>query len=118
VDGSLVTGMDIASEKRIRGIFMGKYPGYSFPAGGLGFAGGGSGYMRVMDTFDGAANYSMKNPFFNVPLVLVKDSRPVLGVVYYPFQEGLFYALGGGGVYGELLSLPNGRKRLQCVVAS
>ena len=48
--------------------------------------------MWVIDPLDGTTNYSRHIPVFSVSIALVRDGRPVLGVIYDPLQDDLFAA--------------------------
>ena len=98
-DRSIVTDADIASEERIKEMLSARFPTYSFLAEESGLEDRGSEYEWVIDPLDGTTNYSIRNPFFNVSIALAKNGLPVLGVVYYPFQDELFHAVEGGGAY-------------------
>jgi myo-inositol-1(or 4)-monophosphatase len=98
-DRSLVTDSDIASEKLIKDLLRKEFPSYSFLAEESGLEDNRSEYEWVIDPLDGTTNYSIQNPFFNVSIALAKDDVPVLGVVYYPFQDELFHAVEGMGAY-------------------
>ena len=98
-DRSIVTDADLASEKLIKEILKKEFPGYSFLAEESGLEDNSSEYEWVIDPLDGTTNYSIRNPFFNVSIALAKNDSPILGVVYYPFQDELFHALKGCGAY-------------------
>lgn len=98
-DRSIVTDADLASEKLIKEILKKEFPNYSFLAEESGLEDNSSEYEWVIDPLDGTTNYSIRDPFFNVSIALAKDDSPILGVVYYPFQDELFHALKGGGAY-------------------
>ena len=98
-DGSLVTDADIESEKRIKDILGEKFPDYSLLGEESGRMDKASEYTWVIDPLDGTTNYSIQNPFFNVSIALARGDDPVLGVVYYPFQDELFHAVKDGGAY-------------------
>lgn len=48
--------------------------------------------MWVIDPLDGTTNYSRHIPVFSVSIALVREGRPVLGVIYDPLSEDLFAA--------------------------
>lgn len=98
-DGSLVTDADIESEKRIKDILGGKFPDYSLLGEESGRINKSSEYTWMIDPLDGTTNYSIQNPFFNVSIALARGDDPVLGVVYYPFQDELFHAVKDEGAY-------------------
>ncbi|MFH0956532.1 MAG: inositol monophosphatase family protein [Candidatus Aenigmatarchaeota archaeon] len=98
-DGTLVTAADGESERLIKKMLSRAFPSYSF----LGEEGGldekGSEFRWVVDPLDGTTNYSMKNPFFNVSIGLLRRNEPVLGVVFSPIQKELFCAVRGKGAF-------------------
>jgi myo-inositol-1(or 4)-monophosphatase len=98
-DRSLVSDSDLESEKLIKEILKKEFSDYSFLAEESGLEDNHSEYEWVIDPLDGTTNYSIRNPFFNVSIALAKDDMPLLGVVYYPFQDELFHAIKGMGAY-------------------
>lgn len=96
---TLVTEADIESEKLIRKILSENFPEYSIWGEEFGKDEKTSKLMWIIDPLDGTTNFVIENPFFNVSIALVKDKTPVLGVVYYPFQDELFFAVKGKGSY-------------------
>ncbi len=52
----------------------------------------GATSIWVIDPLDGTTNYSRHIPVFSVSIALVRDGRPVLGVIYDPLQDDLFAA--------------------------
>lgn len=98
-DGSIVTDADVKSEKIIKSILNSEFPDYSFLGEESGIDDRDSEYTWLIDPLDGTTNYCIKNPFFNVSIALAYREEPVLGVVYYPFQDELFYAEKGKGAY-------------------
>lgn len=61
-------------------------------------------YLWVVDPIDGTANFIRDLGFSAISVGLVKDGRVVLGVVYNPYRDEMFYAEAGKGAY------LNGRK--------
>lgn len=59
----------------------------------------GQRYTWVCDPIDGTIPYSHGIPVSSFSLALCEDGRPVLGVVYDPFVDRLFYAAVGQGAY-------------------
>lgn len=56
-------------------------------------------YLWVVDPIDGTANFIRDLGFSAISVGLVKDGRPVLGVVYNPYRDEMFYAEEGKGAY-------------------
>ncbi|MFH0889046.1 MAG: inositol monophosphatase family protein [Planctomycetota bacterium] len=55
--------------------------------------------LWVIDPLDGTTNYSHQFPFYCVSIALVKNNKTLLGVVYNPNLDELFYARIGHGAY-------------------
>ncbi len=53
----------------------------------------------VIDPLDGTTNYVKGIPMFTTSLALVEDGRPVLGVIYDPARDEMFWAEEGKGAY-------------------
>lgn len=53
----------------------------------------------LVDPLDGTKEFLRKNGEFTVNIALVEDRLPVMGVVYAPAKERMFYALGPGEAY-------------------
>lgn len=98
-DKSIVTEADVKSEENIKSILSKHFPSYSFLGEESGLQDKKSEYLWIVDPLDGTTNFSIKNPFFNVSIALSKNNKPILGVVYYPFQDELFYAERGSDAF-------------------
>ena len=51
----------------------------------------------MVDPMDGTKEFVHKNGEFTVNIALIQDQKPVLGVVYVPVQEKLYFAAKGWG---------------------
>lgn len=58
-------------------------------------------YVWLIDPLDGTNNFYNRLPLFCVSLALCKGSETILGVVYNPMTEDLFYAIKGKGAFVE-----------------
>ncbi len=56
-------------------------------------------YCWIIDPLDGTKEFIKKNDEFTVNIALVKSGEPVLGVVYTPALNELYYAHKGEGAY-------------------
>lgn len=56
-------------------------------------------YQWIVDPIDGTANFIRDLGASVISVALVKDGRPVLGVVYNPYRDEMFYAEKGKGAY-------------------
>ena len=60
---------------------------------------GSSEYVWVCDPVDGTAMYARHIPVSVFSLALVKDGKPIVGVIYDSFTDNMYYATLGGGAY-------------------
>jgi len=56
-------------------------------------------YFWLVDPLDGTKEFIKRNGEFTVNIALVKGRRPVLGVVYQPVGDHLYYASEGKGAW-------------------
>lgn len=68
---------------------------------------GDSKHVWLCDPVDGTIPFAHGIPISTFSLALVEDGKPILGVVYDPFQERLFSAAAGEGAYmnGEKINV-------------
>ena len=74
-----------------------KYPNHSVDGEEESF--GNSNYVWVCDPIDGTAMYSRGIPVAVFSLALTIDGNPVVGVVYDPFNDNMYYAAKGNDAY-------------------
>jgi len=102
-DGTFVTDADVASSKLISGLLASKFPGYGL----LDEEQNDNGsrlqkeYCWVVDPLDNTRDYIDKFPNFGVIIGLLRNLKPVLGVICKPGAKELFYAVKGCGTYCE-----------------
>lgn len=96
---NLVTDVDKASETLILEIILGVFPEDSILAEESGASKTKSARRWLIDPLDGTTNYAHSYPFFCVSIGLEEDGEMVLGVVYDPIRDELFYALKGEGAF-------------------
>lgn len=56
-------------------------------------------YLWIVDPIDGTANFIRDIGYSAISVGLVKDGEPILGVVYNPYRDEMFYAEKGKGAY-------------------
>lgn len=56
-------------------------------------------YIWVVDPIDGTNNFIQNIPGFVVSIALVSYGKPIVGVIYDPVTDELFYATENGGAY-------------------
>ena len=57
--------------------------------------------LWVVDPLDGTKEFIKKNGEFTVNIALVEDGNPVLGVIYIPVTDILYYGIAGEGAWKE-----------------
>lgn len=96
----LVTEADKQSENKILSIISTYFPEHNI----LGEETGchdehGSDYLWVIDPLDGTTNFTHNFPHFAVSIGLMRKNEIILGVVYDPCKNELFWAAEGAGAY-------------------
>lgn len=93
---SLVTEVDCRCEQIIVGIIKAEFPDHAFlteeapPEGD-------SPFRWIVDPIDGTTNFAHSYPVACVSIALEHDGNLVLGGVYDPFRDELFFAESGKG---------------------
>jgi myo-inositol-1(or 4)-monophosphatase len=98
--GDPVTDADYASENYIISNIKKHYPDHkilSEEGGGDGFDGGG--YLWIIDPLDGTYNFSKNVPIFCVSIALSYKKEIILGAIYDPIHDELFWGVKGGGSF-------------------
>jgi len=98
-DGSIVTETDIQSEKLILEILDRHPEQFNIISEECGIIKAGSEYTWIIDPIDGTSNFAAGLPWFGVIMALMKDKTPVLGGMYLPLEEDLYYAEKGKGAW-------------------
>jgi myo-inositol-1(or 4)-monophosphatase len=93
----LVTEFDRRSEEIIVSFIQQEFPDHAILAEESGRNAAISDYQWVIDPLDGTTNFAHGIPIFSVSIGLLKDSNPVLGVVYDPFPDEMFAPESGHG---------------------
>jgi len=95
----LVTEADLASESRIISIIKNNYPDHSILTEESGEERHKSDYCWIIDPLDGTNNFFHKFPMFCVSIALYKKGKPLIGVVFDPLKNELFYAEKSEGAF-------------------
>jgi myo-inositol-1(or 4)-monophosphatase len=93
----VVTEVDIAVEKLIRGRLADARPRDGFLGEESGAGESESGDMWIVDPIDGTVNFLYRLPQFSVSIAVQRAGRVVAGVVHNPMTRELFAAMLGGG---------------------
>ncbi|MFX0013911.1 MAG: inositol monophosphatase family protein [Promethearchaeota archaeon] len=98
-DNSIVTEADLKADTLLKNTITESFPHHSIISEESGKNYQDSDYLWIIDPLDGSTNFSVKNPFFAVSIGLLYKHKPILGVVYAPFQDELFVAENNKGAY-------------------
>lgn len=76
--------------------------------------------LWVVDPIDGTTNFIHGLPYFAISVALIREERSVLGVIYNPVTNEMFYAERGAGAYlnGTVLPLKSSPASLSDTIAS
>ncbi len=61
-------------------------------------------YVWVIDPLDGTKEFIKRNGEFTVNVGLVKNGKPVLGVVFIPVRNEIYYAVEGRGAFYQSMN--------------
>jgi myo-inositol-1(or 4)-monophosphatase len=92
-----MTEVDMRAERRMLSVL--KPSGHSVLGEETGKHTGESGCMWIVDPLDGTTNYSVRNPFFDVSVALVRGGDVVMGATYAPMTGDMFFAEKGKGFF-------------------
>ncbi len=77
-------------------------------------------YRWLIDPLDGTTNYIHNIPFFCVSIALEKNGEIILGVIYDPLRDEMFYAEIGKGAFlnNRKLFIAQKSKLIDCIIAT
>ncbi len=109
---SYFTKADIESSVKIKDIITSHFPEHSIIDEELGKDKKNSDYRWIVDPLDGTHNFMIGNPIFGVSIALEHKKEIILGVVYMPTLNRLYYAEKGKGAYcnGKRIKVNNEKK--------
>jgi len=96
-----VTIADRDANQKIHGILQGEFPQYGWLSEETVDSPARLSCPRVwlVDPLDGTKEFIDKIPEFGVSIALIEHGQPVVGVVYNPIQDQLFWAIRGQGTW-------------------
>ena len=95
----LVTAADLESQRVILDAIMRAHPGDDFKAEEDEVKLTGAEHVWVIDPLDGTTNYAHGYPVSCVSIGLLRRGAPLLGGVFDPFRDELFFAEKGKGAF-------------------
>ncbi len=118
-DGSIVTDMDLESERVILDILQKQRKSFNIISEECGFIQAGSEYTWVIDPIDGTSNFAAGLPWFGVIMALMKNEIPVQAGMYLPLDGSLYYAEKGKGAWrnGKPIQVSRAAKLMDTLLA-
>ena len=119
-DYDIVTTADKASERCIISSIRSLFPNHSIITEESGELCGESELRWVIDPLDGTTNFSQGLPVFSVSIAVEHNTKPIVGVVFAPYLNELFYSVEGQGAYlnGKELKCSNKDRLEEAVVVT
>ncbi len=96
---NLVTEADHASERAIIGVIQKHFPGHQVLGEESGEIIGDAGYKWIVDPIDGTVNFAHGIPLNCVSIAVEHNGEIVMGAVYNPHLNELFFAEKKQGAY-------------------
>jgi myo-inositol-1(or 4)-monophosphatase len=96
-DLSPVTQADLEVETAVREMIAARFPADAIT--GEEHGEGAGDRVWIVDPIDGTSNFIRGIPFWCVSLGIVRDGRPVVGVIYDPVNEDFYAAAAGAGAF-------------------
>ncbi|MBI2315058.1 inositol monophosphatase [Candidatus Daviesbacteria bacterium] len=93
------TQADLQSEKKIVEILTKIFPSHNIIAEEGGRVDNHSEYSWAVDPLDGTFSFSIGMPYFAVSIGLLKNNKPILGVIYHVLSKDLYTGQLGKGAY-------------------
>lgn len=96
---NLVTQADIAAEKAIMDVIKSAFPNDGIVSEESAEKKSGSAYKWIIDPIDGTVNFANGIPICCVSIGVEKNGEMVMGAVYNPLMNELFFAEKGKGAF-------------------
>ena len=114
----VVTKADFLSEKTIMDTIKKKFPSHNFLTEESGIIKKNSEYTWIIDPIDGTTNFVSKIPYFAVSIALAKNDEVLMGVVFNPCTDEMYFAEKGKGAYlnGNKLRVSKENKFMDSII--
>ncbi|MBN1348562.1 inositol monophosphatase [candidate division KSB1 bacterium] len=89
---SIVTGADLETETQIIKLIQNAFPTHNIISEETGFINKSAKFTWVVDPLDGTSNFAQQLPWFGTIIAVLENSKPIMGGVYLPLQDELFFA--------------------------
>lgn len=98
-DSEIITGADLAANRIIVEILRKKFPGHNIVSEEKKYKKTSSPFRWYIDPLDGTTNYAAGSPLFSVNIALEHKNEPLLGVIYLPHMDELYWAVRHRGAH-------------------
>jgi myo-inositol-1(or 4)-monophosphatase len=96
---NFVSAADIESDHTLRERLLGYFPTFGYVSEESAPVAGSESSSFVVDPLDGTTNFLWGIPHFAVSVALVREGRPIAGVVFDPAKDEMFTAQVGRGAW-------------------
>ncbi len=96
---SIVTHLDVASEKLIIDRIRSRHPDHAIIAEESGYMQGTAPFTWIIDPLDGTSNYAAGIPWFGVQVAILEHSVPVMSAMYLPESDAMYLAIANEGTF-------------------
>lgn len=119
-DIDVITEADNESEQKIISILSKEFPEHQIFAEESGMHESKSEYKWIIDPLDGTLIFSRDFPEFAVSIALAKSNEIILGVVYNPMTDEMYYAEKGKCAYlnDNKISVSKRNKLIECMIST
>ena len=94
-DDSPVTQADRDAEQRMRELIEAKYPDHGILGEEYGKIRANAEYVWALDPIDGTQSFICGTPLFGTLIALLKNGKPILGVIHLPALKETFVGVDG-----------------------
>ena len=98
-DRDFASEVDYLVEQRLRDYLADKTPHIDFIGEEAGTDISDAELWWALDPIDGTVNFAHAVPLCGVSLGLIRDGRPIVGVIDFPFLQNRYYATEGEGAF-------------------
>lgn len=115
-----VTAVDKACESLIIDLIRRHYPDHEILAEESGSSLQKNSFRWIIDPLDGTTNFIHHFPHSGVSIALEQEDEIILGVVYDPYRDELFFAEKGGGAFcnGKAITVSKHASPNHCLIAT
>jgi myo-inositol-1(or 4)-monophosphatase len=118
-DRDFASELDFTIERSLRAILLQRSPSIAFVGEEEHDAQASTSEWWTLDPIDGTVNFAREIPLFAVSLALIRERRPVLGVIDVPLLNIRYWAVEGQGANRDrvVLKVRNAERLNDAVVA-